>query len=299
MASLSLLVSRLFEVIACLMQTMMVPNFGGLNLLPDVCFFLLSYFRKTAPLYFKQLEKFKPEIIMAYPSSILLLAKFAKQTNWAPSWELNCVFTSSELFSKENQKTVKSVFGNVLDHYGQAERVAALQLCREGNYHVRQDYSIVEFIQNELGTRIVGSNVHNSAMPLTRYDTNDYVEGVNLTNQCSCGKPTPFVNRILGRDDDYVVLPNGNIVGRLDVAFKGMDSIAECQIEQVTIDELIVRYVPKDGINIAKIEMDLTQRLNERLGITANFEFIPLRNIPRTKAGKFRSVIRSKDIHCV
>jgi len=260
--------------------------------------FLSSYHisENTAEVYFKELERYKPEVIMAYPSSISLLAKMAKQNGWKPNWNLVCVFTSSELFSKNNQDLVKSVFGKVLDHYGQAERVAALQLCNNGHYHVREDYSFVEFVADEYGRRIVGTNIHNSAMPLNRYDTNDYVQGVNFTTKCSCGNPSFFVEKILGRDDDFIILPNGNIVGRLDVVFKGVEGIVECQLEQTHIDSIIVRFVPKNGSPSEIIEKDLTHRLRERLGQSIKLDFVVLSHVPRTKAGKFRSVIRSKDI---
>jgi phenylacetate-CoA ligase len=190
------------------------------------------------------------------------------------------------------------VFGKVLDHYGQAERVAALQLCNEGHYHVREDYSFVEFVSDSHGKRIVGTNIHNAAMPLTRYDTNDYVQGVNASTKCACGNPSSFVESILGRDDDYIVLPTGKIVGRLDVVFKGVESIVECQLEQTHIDTLVVRYVPRNDWSKEAIEEDLTQRLRERLGESIILNFSSLSHVPRTKAGKFRSVIRNKDIVC-
>ncbi|EOD79084.1 putative CapK protein [Grimontia indica] len=260
--------------------------------------FLSSYHisQANAHLYLEALENFKPEVIMAYPSSISLLAKFAQKLDWKPNWDLACVLTSSELFSKENQQTVAGVFGKVLDHYGQAERVAALQLCEQGNYHIRRDYSHVEVLHNEHGQHIVGTNIYNSAMPLRRYDTNDYVEGFNSHSKCSCGNHSPFVEKILGRDDDYLILPNGTYVGRMDVAFKGVSTIVESQIEQVERDRIIIRYVPKELDNIKTIEHELSNKIQERLGDSIRIEFITMEKVPRTLSGKFRSVLRSEDV---
>lgn len=149
------------------------------------------------PLYLAELERFKPDIIMAYPSSITLIAKEAKRLGWSPNWELSGIFTSSETFNLAEQDLVRSVFGDVYDHYGQAERVAVLQQCKLGNYHVRNDYSAVEFIEDECGIKIVGSNVHNKAMPLHRYDTGDYVEGYEPLKPCGCGNKNVLSERLL------------------------------------------------------------------------------------------------------
>ena len=40
-------------------------------------------------------------------------------------------------------------------------------------------------------------------------------------------KCSPFVKRILGRDDDYIVLRDGHQIGRLDVVFKGIEDLVE------------------------------------------------------------------------
>lgn len=251
---------------------------------------------KTVRKYLKRLEAYRPDVIMAYPSSIYLLAKLAQDANWKPNWPLKCVFTSSETFTPEKQALVREIFGPVCDHYGQAERVAALQTCVNGHYHVREDYSLVEFIPDEHGVRIVGSNVYNKAMPMLRYDTGDYVEGLEKDTICSCGNPSPYVKQILGRDDDYVILPDGRQIGRLDVAFKGIDGLLEAQIEQSAPDRIIIRYIGNEACDHQLLTTKLEDSLKERLGSSLFYEFVPVKDLPRTRRGKFKSVIRSYDI---
>ncbi|GAA0810220.1 hypothetical protein GCM10009111_00760 [Colwellia asteriadis] len=251
---------------------------------------------QTALAYFKALEQYKPHIIFAYPSSITLLAKYAQKLNWKPSWNLSGVLTSSENFSATNQKIVRTIFGQVYDHYGQAERVAVLQQCKQGNYHVRNDYSYVEFLVDEHGTKIVGTNLHNKSMPLKRYDTHDYIEGLNSEGSCICGNKSDYVKRILGRDDDYIILNDGRQIGRLDTAFKGVNGLIECQLEQTRLTELIVRYVPTLNANTSNLQLTIKQNLTQKLGNDINILFEQVNEVPRTKAGKFKSVIRSKAV---
>ncbi|ALZ77061.1 phenylacetate--CoA ligase family protein [Rheinheimera sp. F8] len=247
---------------------------------------------ENVPAYLQQLSKEKPDIIMAYPSSITFLAKQAKLLGWVPDWPFSGVFTSSETFTPENQQICREVFGKVFDHYGQAERVAALQQCAFGHYHVREDYSVVEFVDDEHGTKIVGTNAHNSAMPLRRYDTGDYVEGLNKLGNCPCGNHSPYVTRILGRDDDYLILTDGRHIGRMDVAFKGVEGLLECQLVQTDGKTLEVHFVTQPGYSNSQLEQDLAAVLQQRLGDNLQLKFIQQLSIARTKAGKFRSVIR-------
>lgn len=250
----------------------------------------------TAQQYLDRLEAHQPDVIMAYPSSIYLLAQLADKMNWKPGWTIRCIFTSSETFSKDKQQLVRKIFGPVCDHYGQAERVAALQTCPENNYHVREDYSLVEFIQDEHGLKIVGTNQHNKAMPMQRYDTGDYAKGLSITEPCPCGNPSVWVEEIVGRDDDYVLLPDGRQIGRLDVVFKGIEGLVEAQLEQTKLNHLIIRYVPYPDIDHKILILDIDNSLRQRLGQAIQFEFVPMEQLPRTERGKFKSVVRSLNL---
>ena len=250
----------------------------------------------NAQAYFDELTRYKPEVIFAYPSSITLLAKYALKLDWKPNWEVKAVITSSETFKLQDQVLAKKVFCNIFDHYGQAERVAVLQQCIHGNYHVRDDYSKVEFIADEHGLSIIGSNYHNKAMPLKRYNTKDYVIGLHQDASCLCGNRADYVEQVLGRDDDFVILSDGRQIGRLDVVFKEVKGLVECQVEQVSLTEIIIRLVPTLDCNIDTLKQTLHDNLEERLGVGFNFNYQIVNEVPRTKAGKFRSVIRNKEL---
>lgn len=251
---------------------------------------------ESIPFYLDKLQEFKPDMIMAYPSSITLIAREAIKIGWSLDWDFKGVFTSSETFSPEDKKLVEQVFGHVFDHYGQAERVAVLQSCSLGNYHVRVDYSKVEFEKDEDGLKIVGTNYYNSAMPIERYDTGDYVKGYESSKVCECGNNSPYVTQIIGRDDDYILLTDGRKVGRLDVAFKDIEGLFACQIEQTSYQKILVKYVCEEGINSHIVSESILLNLQLRLGSTIHIECHSVLSIPRTKAGKFKSVIRANGL---
>jgi len=252
---------------------------------------------KTSKQYFDKLSEFKPDAILAYPSSIALLAKLAKQQNWKADWPLRCILTSSETFKPDKQALVSEIFGNVIcDHYGLAERVAVLQSCPQGHYHVREDYGWVEFVNDEHGLKIVGTNIHNKAMPMPRYDTVDYVQGLNTQGNCPCGNPSPYVEQILGRDDDYVILPDGRQIGRMNLAFVGINGLVEAQIEQLEYDHIVVRFVAFPDVDMETLKSDITYNVRGRVGTEPALELVPMAALPRTSRGKFQSVVRSKKL---
>lgn len=247
--------------------------------------------QENADSYLEILEEYKPDVIMAYPSSIYYLSLYADSIGWSPSWNLTGIFTSSEQFNTDHQALVRKIFGNVYDQYGQAERVAVLQQCKFGNYHVRSDYSHARFVRTANGTKISGTNFNNKAMPLINYDTGDYVEGLNETDVCPCGNTQAFVTKVIGRDDDCIVLPCGRRVGRLDVAFKGIDGLIESQVIQETENSIKINYVPLDDFSLISLEVNIEKSLRAVLGEEVVITYSPVKTIPRTNAGKFKSVI--------
>ena len=239
--------------------------------------------------YLKKLENFKPDIITAYPNAILLIAKKALQLDWKLNWNLKGVFTSSETFKQSDRLIVKQVFKNVFDTYGQAERVSMINMCENFNYHVVENYSKVEFIKDKFGYKIIGTNLNNKSMPFIRYDTGDYTDSLPKYN-CKCGVKGRFLKSIKGRLDDFIYLPDGRILTRLGVAFKGLTEILEAQIIQKKINFIIINYVLnnnfKKNITEFKIKKIFTKYFGKKVLIKIN----EIKKIPRDKSGKFRSV---------
>lgn len=239
--------------------------------------------------YLKKLEDYKPDIIHAYPNTILLVAKKALQLGWKLNWKLKGVFTGSETFKKSDKLIVKKVFKNIFDIYGQAERVAMFFLCKNFNYHIGENYSKVEFIKDKFGYKIIGTNLYNKSMQFIRYDTGDRVSSLPKNN-CKCGVKGRFVESIKGRIDDYLHLPDGRILTRMDVAFKGLTEILEAQIIQKKINLIIINYVLNNNFKKNKTEQKLKKILTKYFGAKVLVKINKVKKILRDKSGKFRSV---------
>ena len=57
--------------------------------------------------------------------------------------------------------------------------------------------------------RVVITTLHNFAMPLIRYDIGDYAEVGEL---CPCGRGLPVLRRVVGRQRNMAVLPDGRTI---------------------------------------------------------------------------------------
>lgn len=239
------------------------------------------------------------EWLHGYPSTLTLLAQYVRERKLSTKLAVRIVTTGAENLLPHQKELIQDVFQcDVRQHYGQAEGVANFSECPLGNLHVDEDFSFVEFLpleENPGHYNIIGTNWTNRAFPLMRYEVGDHVE-FDPNDSCSCGRLGRIVRAVDGRLEDYVTLPNGVKIGRLDHIFKDLVTIREAQILQSDpseVDFLIVKgndYV--DTIHEPLLSNEIRQRLGS--SIRVNIRYVP--EIMKSKSGKLRFVVAgSKD----
>jgi phenylacetate-CoA ligase len=97
------------------------------------------------------------------------------------------------------------------------------------------------------------------------------------------------IRRIDGREEDYVVLANGERVGRLDHIFKDQIHIREAQIRQERAAQVEIILVKGNGFT-ARHEASLLREARARLGSETTIALRYADAVPRTAAGKLRLV---------
>lgn len=252
---------------------------------------------ENLPLYVDELEKIQPIFIDSYPSAIFSIGKFLLDRSIESGIAPKSIITSSETLLDNQREVIEKAFhSRVFDQYGSAEMVGFINQCENGSYHINPEYGIVEIIKTdgepakdgELG-ELVCTGFVNSAMPLIRYKTGD--SAIACERMCSCGRAYPVVKSILGRTDDVIVTRDGRFIGRLDPVFKGLSSgIKEAQIIQEDYDCIVVKVVANENF-CANDENLLAEELKRRIGPTISVSIIRVNEIPRSRAGKFRSVL--------
>lgn len=245
----------------------------------------------TAHAYLKALRRCAPPWLHGYPSLLALLAAFceADETQFTG---ISVATTGAENLLASQRAAIARAFGcPVRQHYGQAEAVANFSECELGRLHVDEDFAYVEFLAvegMESTYRVVGTNWSNPAFPLLRYDTGDVVRLEE--SGCPCGRVGRIVASIDGRQEDYVILPGGVRLGRLDHVFKDMINIREAQIYQPDVSRIVLRVARGEEFGEAD-ERQLLREARERIGnsIAIDIEYLP--SIPRMASGKLRFVV--------
>ena len=244
----------------------------------------------TLPGYVAAIEQWKPEFIDSYPSAILQVAEFLNERKMKLDIPLRFILTSSETLSAEHRRAIEGAFGvKVIDQYGCTE-MAVMARNDGGGYVVDPLYALVEYepVDGTDTSALICTGLVNLAMPLVRYRIGDVVEAPASVDPTAL--PQSFA-RVIGRVDDYIVTPEGNKIGRIDPAFKGVVGVRQSQVIQESRGELEVLVVLAPGSDLEEIRRVLTENILARTSRQMSVTVREVQTIPLTKAGKFKSVI--------
>ena len=127
----------------------------------------------------------------------------------------------------------------------------------------------------------------NRATPFLRYRVGDV--GTRSEAPCACGRAGDVFLDVDGRIEDYIALPDGRWIGRLDHVFKAQLDVAEAQILQETPRAIEVRVVRRPSYS-ERSERALLAEFRSRLGNEIEIELRYVESIARDPNGKFRAV---------
>jgi phenylacetate-CoA ligase len=251
--------------------------------------------RRTAPLIAEELLRFGSTHLRAYPSAAHELAAFVEEAGIAVHF--NAVITGSEMLYDFQRRRIESVFRTrVFDFYSMAERVAYAAECQHGRMHVNPEYGVLEIVDENgqptdgEGT-IVGTSLHNHAVPLIRYKMNDTARWSR--EPCPCGRTYPVIEKINGRLADQLYDLDGRAVNAtvIGFAFDGMRNIRKAQVVQTAADRWVIRIIPSTGfaeIDAQRVLDKLTKQVSAR--VTAHIELVD--DIPALPNGKYQWVVQ-------
>jgi phenylacetate-CoA ligase len=224
--------------------------------------------------YVKYLKRWKPKFLRGYPSSLLLVAQHALHYGWKlPS--LKAAFSASEAVPTNLRETLKEALNiDLFDHYGQAEITGMFHDCEQHQgMHLDWEYGFVELIESpEPGCfRIIATNLHNTAMPLLRYDTGDLSFG--SWEKCCCSLTSPILRGIRGRQDDFLIAADGSRMSttNLHTYFSKLAEIRRFQLLQDTPGVLHVSFTlwgEASNIRNEQVAQKIISQLSGSTGLT-------------------------------
>lgn len=165
--------------------------------------------------YWQRCLRFRPHYLHGYVSMLEAFARFLQSRHYeATALGLKSVIGTSEVLTPPQRAILESTFGApVQTEYGCGEVGPIAYECDRGSLHLMTENVAVEILNAEGRAADVGetgevvvTDLHNRAMPLVRYRLGDFaVPG----RACSCGRGFPVIQKIWGREYDFVQGPDG------------------------------------------------------------------------------------------
>lgn len=235
-----------------------------------------------------------PAYLLSYPSNLEALARHFKASGRTLS-NLRQVRTIGEVVTPTMREVCREAWNvPVVDVYS-AQEVGYIALqCPDGQvYHVQCENLFVEIINDdgepccpgEVGSVVV-TTLHNFASPLIRYVLGDRAV---VGEACSCGRGLPVLRRIMGRQRNMLVLPNGEqrwpALGQAgDLA--ELPAFHQFQVIQRSLEQVEVLLVAPQPLT-AEEEGVARNYLQEMLGFPFKIAFTYVDEIPCGPSGKF------------
>jgi phenylacetate-CoA ligase len=249
--------------------------------------------------YLDQIERFEPECIYGYASSIALLAAHAEgRSRRLRPRRLRVVCTTGEPLYPHQRELIRQVFAApVANEFGSRDIGFTAHETPAGQMLLLSEHIVMEALDEmgrpvaagELGEAVLTA-LCSEAQPFIRYRTGDMVrlgaEG------CRQGRGLHVIDEVAGRTTDFVVRPDGTIMHALAVIYvlRGVEGVGEFKIIQHDRARLEVLVVP-DAKWTPQASASIELGLKARLGPEVRIETRLVEAVPPEASGKHRYVV--------
>jgi len=238
-------------------------------------------------------------VIIGFPFDILMIGTFAAEAG-RPIASPRAVITYGEGLSEHRRGQLESLYGcRVFNFLSMHECSAMIAQCEHGGLHLIEDFCCAEVLDasGEPATEgsLIGTSYYNYTMPLIRYDTRDRVTLADPP--CPCGRPFLTVSEIHGKACDYIVTPDGRLLGAvMSHCVDEARGVIASQCIQDALDHITFRLVV-DSQYTPESQMALERGLRKRLGPDMRIDLETVDELEKTPGGKtpfIRSIIGNR-----
>ena len=257
----------------------------------------------------RKFQTTKFDYVNGYTSSIVLFAKFLATKNIVlktvcPS--LKTCFVTAEMLFANDRMLLETQFGiPIINEYGASELDLIAFENLQGDWLLNAETIFVEILDDQnqavpIGTegRVVITSLFNKAHPFIRYAIGDI--GV-LDERSTLRKP--ILKQLLGRTNDFAVLPSGKKAAGLTFYYitksiiEDDGNVKEFVIRQVLLDTFEIDYVSQQELTPGQIG-NIEQAIATYLEPNLRFSFHRKKLLLRSKRGKlkqFESMVKPEN----
>lgn len=260
------------------------------------------------------LKDFAATAIACTPSYAIYLGTELEKNGFSLSdLNLKVGLFGAEPWSDNMRKEIEKSLGiNALDIYGLSEISGpgvAMECMEKNGSHVQEDHFIPEILDpvtleplpyGEKG-ELVFTTITKTGQPLIRYRTRD-ITSLNA-EKCACGRTTVRMNKVLGRNDDMLIIRGVNVFpSQIEAAIMNVSGVSPhymIYVDRVgNLDTMEIQVeVAETGDTVKHME-DIKHRVEAELAsylsVSAKVKLVEPNTIPRSEGKAVRVVDKRK-----
>jgi phenylacetate-coenzyme A ligase PaaK-like adenylate-forming protein len=238
------------------------------------------------------IRKFRPALLWTHPNILAVVAHYIVNNDLEPLC-IPVIGTFGEKIYPHISRILRKAFrGNFIDYYANRENSIAAFAKMDMPFKEVSEYCHMEINQNSLfnGQEDTGdlicTSLHNYAMPLIRYNSEDIVK---WTGYEQSDDKYPSLELVGGRGKDLLLTRDGLMAPYLPhhFEFEQTNHLKKYQLEQVSLDEVIIRIVPLPGFDKKRDEPLFLKYFDQVMAGKFRYSFEYADDIPFTKSGKY------------
>lgn len=249
----------------------------------------------------EELNEYNPTILVAPASALREIAKRIEEGKINLS--VYKIYSVAEVLEKDTKKYLENIFQqNIYEIYQATEGFLGTS-CECGNIHLNEEFLIIEkeWIDERRFIPVI-TDLERKSQPIVRYRLNDIL---HLEKNCKCGRKTLAINKIEGREDDFIILKSLDGKKKIkifpdyirrEIIITSLD-ILEYQVVQKNLEEIEIYLEIKENRDkkeiCEKIENSLTKLFMKVGGINPKLNFFYKINIESGE--KFRRIKGMKE----
>jgi phenylacetate-CoA ligase len=242
---------------------------------------------------------YKPDVLYGNRSHLDILALELASRGMEPRDFQPLLIGTAEVIRENHRKLYRKAFGTELvESYGSVEMgVMAHETPARDGLRLCEDLTYFEFLDKEGNPvapgepgRVVVTDLAAKLMPMIRYDQGDHAAYAHRDG--SDGVPQKRLTRIIGRDDDYALLPDGSryTFHRFYEVLGKYEDIAQYRIEQRTRSHFRVMVVA-DPSYLQSVREELVLALEKKFPPGIRLEIDRVDRIEPDASGKIRVLV--------
>jgi len=249
---------------------------------------------ENIPHYIESLNRFRPDAIDGFPSSMYDIACYMNRHNIHLEYHPLALFPTAETITSEHRDVIERAFGaKVRDQYASSEGAPFVWECAYGHYHYDVTTGVIE--QVEGSNEVLVTSFTTYGTPLIRYRIGDSMVFDDPNAICKCGFNTPLIRSIQGRSMDFLYSTKGAKInlGNVSNILKYMpNSVIKSQFIQDSMQHITVKLVC-DGEFTESQKRTLTGEMRHKFGSDLQVNIELADDIPRARSGKYKLVVNN------